>query len=94
LCKEEGFVQVCAASLTLWGTRGFLVASGCKEERFVYCRRKDLCKEEGFVQVCAASLTLWGTRGFLVASGCKRKDLCTAGGKICARRKDLCSTAN
>jgi len=50
LCKEEGFVQVCAASLTLWGTRGFLVASGCKEERFVYCRRKDLCKEEGFVQ--------------------------------------------
>jgi hypothetical protein len=51
--KEEGFVQggrICAAPLTLWGTKGFLAASGGKEERFVYCRRKDLCKEEGFVQ--------------------------------------------
>jgi hypothetical protein len=53
--KEEEFVQggrICAAPLTLWGTRGFLAASGCKEEGFVYCRRKNLCKEEGFVQHC------------------------------------------
>jgi hypothetical protein len=42
--------RICAAPLTLWGTRDFLAASGCKEERFVYCRRKDLCKEEGFVR--------------------------------------------
>ena len=36
--KEEGFVQggrICAVPLTLWGTRDFLAASGCKEERFV-----------------------------------------------------------